>query len=320
MEYTGDHNSEGTPPLNYVRIYCYGDPDGKTIKIGKTTQQGAKRKKQHEQRGPDDVLMRLLFEVWGQGSDESSVKNYFKHLRRPNRHEWLQTDDECREWLRYVRNLNFVATEEGEIEELPLEPDPRKWLPQNVCNRRPNYIQDSLDFGDNDDPWSDLVVSEIMEGDFYTSQDLVPGIHYALNGPPGLDPASCKPANRNIGATKWFGVKEDGLRQQWSGTVFVNPPFGGWKLWVNKIISEWHSGRVPAMLVLAPSRASTSQEFHRIIQECDAFFWPCGRYKFHGPKAKDPDEGHFIFYFGSEAERFADGFRKFGTPLLANRL
>lgn len=270
-------------------------------------------------RGPKDVNMTFLFEIWGLPSDETALKHDLSEIANPivtdkgkKRSEWFETTDEARDWLRHVRSLYFVATKPEEIEELPFC-DSKEWLPRFTTNRRPKIAQDTL-FETEEGPWADLTVSEVMEGDFYTSPELVPSITAALGGEITLDPASCKEANSIVRARNFYGSKEDGLQQNWTASsVYVNAPFGQWKLWATKIVHEWESGNIGQMIVMAPSRATTSREFHPLIQACNAIFWPRGRYAFKGPLASSPDEGHFLFYFGSEVERFCQAFAHFGT-------
>lgn len=311
------------PPQNAVRIYVYGDPDNKIIKVGRTSQKGMSRKQQHEQRGPEDVEMTFICELWGLPSGETALKTDLKTIAipRPGRSEWYEVTEETRDWLRFLRKQWFVATKEGEIESLLAFPELEMWLPRFTTNRSPRYAEQhapQLTFDDCDDdadqPWADLKVDQVMEGDFYTSPELIPAITEALGGEISLDPASCKEANGHVKARNFFGFKEDGLSQEWGGHgVYINAPFGQWRLWAPKILREWQSGRISHLIVMAPSRASTSHEFHPIIQNCDAIFWPRGRYSFKGPLASSPDEGHFLFYFGDEPQRFCKVLAPFGT-------
>lgn len=57
---------------------------------------------------------------------------------------------------------------------------------------------------------------------------------------------------------KWFGVKEDGLKQEWSvrgSTVFCNPPFSNWPAWMRKAVNETANGVTTVFLV--PPRTGT---------------------------------------------------------------
>lgn len=303
-------------PLNAVRLYCYGDPNGTTIKVGRTTQKGLSRKKQHGSRGPEDVEMVFLFEFWGTPADESALITDLKAISIPfpKRKEWFTATDSTRDWLRYMRTQYFVATEPEEVPDLDFC-DNKDWLPRYTTNRKPApLLQPSL-FDSEETGWDDLLTSEVMAGDFYTSALLVPAITVSLGGTIWLDPASCKEANANLKARNFFGVREDGLRQSWDvPSVYINPPFGQWRLWVPKILAEWNQrSALRDMIVMAPSRATTSHEFHPLLSYANAVFWPRGRYAFKGPLAASPDEGHFLFYFGLETGKFCDAFREFGT-------
>lgn len=78
-----------------------------------------------------------------------------------------------------------------------------------------------------------------------------------------LDPASCAKFNKQIEAKKYFGIRQDGLRQPWHGRVFLNPPGGKLKkvgdrwvpvpagpgessmrVWWNRLAGAWQSGKV----------------------------------------------------------------------------
>jgi ParB family chromosome partitioning protein len=60
----------------------------------------------------------------------------------------------------------------------------------------------------------------------YTPAYVVDVVRAAL-GTIDVDPASCEAANRVVQARHFFTRADDGLRQPWRGTVFLNP-LGGW--------------------------------------------------------------------------------------------
>ena len=68
-----------------------------------------------------------------------------------------------------------------------------------------------------------------------------------------VDPASCKTANKVVKATKFYSEETNGLRQQWRGRVFLNPPFGHeWRAWAMKLMEEIEVGRTKQAFLVAP--------------------------------------------------------------------
>src|SRR5450432_2540331 len=48
----------------------------------------------------------------------------------------------------------------------------------------------------------------------------------AVMGSIDLDPASCKIANRTVKATRYCSKEENGLSKEWTGNIWLNPPYG----------------------------------------------------------------------------------------------
>ena len=75
--------------------------------------------------------------------------------------------------------------------------------------------------------------------DWYTSRDIFDALGLIFD----LDPCSPGPAHW-VPARKIYTKEDDGLVQPWSGTVFMNPPFGrrnGHVPWLRKFLA--HGGR-----------------------------------------------------------------------------
>jgi hypothetical protein len=303
--------TENRAPVGYWYIYFYGTEDGNEVKLGKTRQAPTDRRLQHENQHGHDQPMRTLAVVLGQAADEAVLKRHFAPWRsRTRSQEWIEAGEEMRGYLRWLRGQSHVAT--GELDLAALTPvDSAYWLPTSDRYQQPRQLRLA-----DDDPWSDLHVDHVAEGDFYTHPVLIEAATKAM-GSIDLDPASCREANTVVGATQYWGFRENGLLQEWGGNVWLNPPFGNWAEWVPKTIAEWKSGRIAQMCVLSSSRVSTAQQFHPLVQNASALFIACGRYAFWGPKAAaGPDEGHFVFYFGPHIGRFQAAFAHLGSIFL----
>lgn len=85
----------------------------------------------------------------------------------------------------------------------------------------------------------------------------------ALGGRIDLDPASEFPedgTSYNVPATFHYNEIHDGLKQNWVGTVFLNPPHSRAAepgRWVDKAILEYDRGRAEAIIMLLPARVET---------------------------------------------------------------
>lgn len=89
----------------------------------------------------------------------------------------------------------------------------------------------------------------------YTPAEIVDAARRSLGGVIDLDPASSEEANRTVGASKIITAHEDGLSQQWHGSVWCNPPFaaGGLRLFSRHLLAEMKAGRVDRACFLGPA-------------------------------------------------------------------
>jgi phage N-6-adenine-methyltransferase len=99
-------------------------------------------------------------------------------------------------------------------------------------------------------------------------------------GPFDLDPC-CTPANAK--AKRYFTKEADGLKQQWFGRVFVNPPFNRKKKmyvgpWVQKAEAERNNCK--AIVMLLPARTGTKWWQEIVMPAAHKIFFVKGRLKF----------------------------------------
>ena len=73
--------------------------------------------------------------------------------------------------------------------------------------------------------------------EYYTPAYIVEAARKSfINGKIDLDPASCAFAQKVVKAKRYFTKEDDGLKHNWSGAVFVNPPFSQLKAFAEKLI------------------------------------------------------------------------------------
>jgi phage N-6-adenine-methyltransferase len=130
-----------------------------------------------------------------------------------------------------------------------------------------------------------------------------------------LDPASSEQAQRKVGAGKFYSIADDGLKQPWSGRVWMNPPYAQPAIshFIEKLASSVEAGEVTEAIALTHNYTDT-QWFHRAAGACDAICFTRGRIGFLSPEGKRaaPTQGQAFFYFGGNPEKFAEVFARFG--------
>ncbi len=130
-----------------------------------------------------------------------------------------------------------------------------------------------------------------------------------------LDPASTALAQKTVQAGQYFTKKDDGLKQEWHGRVWLNPPYAQPAIaqFVAKIVDEWNARHLTAAIMLTHNYTDTVW-FHQAAASADAICFTRGRIGFidpHGTIAA-PTQGQAFFYFGQEFSRFVAEFAGVG--------
>lgn len=101
-----------------------------------------------------------------------------------------------------------------------------------------------------------------------------------------LDPCA---TSENTKCSKYYTIKEDGLRQDWQGeTVFCNPPYGrAIRNWVKKCYEESKKPKT-TVVMLIPARTDTSYFHDFIYQKAREIRFVRGRLKFGNAKNSAP--------------------------------
>jgi phage N-6-adenine-methyltransferase len=137
-----------------------------------------------------------------------------------------------------------------------------------------------------------------------------------------LDPASCELANRTVKAQRYYTSEQDGLRQQWSGNVWLNPPYSAsiaipmpQLTWSRKLLTCYQQGQVEQGILLI--MACVKQRwFHDLWSKVDTpICFTRKRIYFLRPAGSTNElrESTCFFYLGPHESTFIEVFSQFGT-------
>lgn len=159
-------------------------------------------------------------------------------------------------------------------------------------------------------------MSESVE--WYTPAKYIEAAREALGGI-DLDPASNELANVTVKAERIFTREDDGLEQDWTGRVFVNPPYGKSEeygslasAFCNKAMAEYENGNVEACVILVNSLHS--QNWQAALYDYLLCFVD-HRIQFisgDGEENKNPTFQNIFVYLGRDGEKFLHAFQPFG--------
>ena len=149
--------------------------------------------------------------------------------------------------------------------------------------------------------------------EWYTPRQYVEAARLVM-GEIDLDPASNDVAQAWISAARFFTKDDDGLAREWSGRVWLNPPYSQ-PLASNfgaKLIEEWEAGRVKQAVMVQNASTDTSW-FHELATRSTVCLTR-GRINFDREDGGSGANryGQAFFYFGPNIERFREVFGAFG--------
>lgn len=157
------------------------------------------------------------------------------------------------------------------------------------------------------------------ENEWYTPAEYVEAAREVL-GAFDLDPASSEYAQRTVRAAKFFTVNDDGLKQEWGGRVWLNPPYAQPAIanFIDKLLLELREGRTTSAILLTHNYTDTGW-FHAAAGAANAICFTRGRIRFVSPDGgiAAPTQGQAFFYFGPDVDVFAGTFKRVGFVLVA---
>jgi phage N-6-adenine-methyltransferase len=163
-------------------------------------------------------------------------------------------------------------------------------------------------------PWAEAnnvhFSSESVE--WYTPAEIIERVRKTL-GEISLDPASCDEAQRLVNAMCYLTQKQNGLSGNWSGKVFLNPPYGKEiGKWIEKLVAEYEAKAISEAITLVPARTDT-EWFQKL-----APYTLClvkGRLKFWNSQGEADNSASFpsaVVYLGKTNTKFVENFSELG--------
>ncbi|MBQ3444328.1 MAG: DUF3102 domain-containing protein [Selenomonadaceae bacterium] len=148
--------------------------------------------------------------------------------------------------------------------------------------------------------------------EWYTPAEYIEAARRVMKGI-DLDPASCAIANEVVRADKFFSLEEDGLKQDWRGRIWLNPPYS--RELISKFVDKLLASDFEAAIVLTDAATETSW-FSKLAQKAAVICFATRRIKFLRPDGSpgngNPTRGSAFFYFGIKPDKFCELFQGFG--------
>jgi len=309
---TQDRRSDQTKARNPVVYFLKVElGEYRSVKIGFSADGHKKRLNQHRSTGlgPRPNVTEICV-IKAKRDDEKAIQNYFHQHLVEGCIEEFHPHPELLDYIRWLRDRHYVWVPD-EDDGIPLEQlevvDSEHWFPTPE-RRKPQQFELFLPSDPMVFPARVLTIN-----DYYTDERIIAAARRAL-GEIDLDPASHAVANKTVKAKHFYTRLENGLNQEWNGKVWLNPPFGDWKEWVPKILTELKSGRIEAMCVLAACRTLTAGYLKPFKDATNCICILDGRIPFWGGKAtSSPNDGHAIFYIGKDISAFKEAFTPLGN-------
>jgi ParB family chromosome partitioning protein len=156
------------------------------------------------------------------------------------------------------------------------------------------------------------------ENEWYTPAEFV-DLARAVMGDIDLDPASCGEANQIVKAPVYYTEADNGLSREWSGRVWLNPPYSRdlMPAFCEKLAAHVDAGDVTAAILVSHNNTETNW-FHRLASSCAAACFPSRRIRFYrGEEVAAPVNGQVFFYFGQDADAFKREFARVGWVVVS---
>ena len=158
------------------------------------------------------------------------------------------------------------------------------------------------------------VINNSGNNEWYTPTNFIESARYVM-GTIDLDPASNEFANKTVKATNYFSKENDGLKQDWYGNVWLNPPYSQPE--IGDFILKITEGNFNN-LILITNNATETKWGNIALSNSNAVCFVNKRISFLDYEcnaSKTPLQGQMINYYGSSVLDFINEFKQYGVCL-----
>ena len=158
------------------------------------------------------------------------------------------------------------------------------------------------------------VANNSCNNEWYTPEKFIEAARKAM-GSIDLDPATSQVAQKTVQAETFYTIDDNGLSKQWSGNVWLNPPYAKNDI---ESFSEKVCEKEFKQAIVLVNNATETGWFQNMAELADAFCFPKSRIKYNdssGKPANSPLQGQAFLYFGSRSKSFLKVFGEFGICL-----
>ncbi len=153
------------------------------------------------------------------------------------------------------------------------------------------------------------------DGEWYTPAEIIEAARRVM-GRIDLDPASCEFAQRTVKAERYFTAETDGLAQEWSGAVWMNPPYS--KGVIGPFIAKLIASQGIEQAIVIVNNATDTKWCQSLFEWAEIACFTRGRVAFMKPDGAHNQglHGQILFGKGVALGKFREEFGKLGSVLV----
>lgn len=153
--------------------------------------------------------------------------------------------------------------------------------------------------------------------EWYTPEQYIEAARLVM-GSIDIDPASNPIANEVVKADTYYTIDTNGLDKDWTGNVWLNPPYGridgdsNQDIWSTRLIEQYEAGITKQAVLLV--NAVTDRKWFQPLWNYTICFTD-HRIRFYTPDKQpgQPTHGNVLVYFGDNVQDFVNHFSQFGV-------